>query len=288
MQVLEILLLRSFVAVARTGSISTAARQVGRTQSAVSMQMRRLEAAVGQPILHRTGTGVELTAAGERLLTHAEQILSAHDEAVAVLTGAGLRGAISFGCPEDYLTAFVPELLKGFSARHGEVEIEAVCAPTTELHALLQRRQIDVALVSVPSDAGAERILRPESFVWVANHPAPEILDKPVVPLALSAPETLDYRAACTAMDRAGRAYRIAFASNSLAGLLAVTRSGQAISVVTRSAVPSDLYVLDAPLPPLPDIGISLAYASPRPPAIVRAFGEFVASNLRHTAPSVG
>jgi len=82
-------------------------------------------------------------------------------------------------------------------------------------------------------------------------------------------------------MDRAGRAYRIAFASNSLAGLLAVARSGQAISVITRSAVPGDLHVLGAPTPALPDIGISLAYASTRPSALVRAFGEFVATNLR-------
>ena len=82
-------------------------------------------------------------------------------------------------------------------------------------------------------------------------------------------------------MDRAGRAYRIAFASNSLAGLLAVARSGQAISVITRSAVPGDLHVLGAPMPALPDIGISLAYASTRPSALVRAFGEFVETNLR-------
>ena len=102
-----------------------------------------------------------------------------------------------------------------------------------------------------------------------------------MLPLALAAADTLDHRAACDAMDRAGRAYRIAFASNSLAGLLAVARSGQAVSVVTRAAVPDDLHALGAPLPPLPDIGISLAYASTRPPAVVRAFGAFVEENLR-------
>lgn len=281
MQPLDILLLRSFVAVSRTGSISAAAHQVGRTQSAVSMQMQRLEAVVGEPVLYRTGIGVGLTAMGDRLLVHAEKILASHDEAVASLSGTGLQGSISFGCPEDYLTAFFPQLLKGFAARHGGIEIEIVCAPTVELRALLQRRRIDAALVSLPGDAEAGAIIRPESFVWVANHPAPDIVENEVLPLALSAPSTLDHRAVRDAMDRAGRAYRIAFASNSLAGLLAVTRSGQAISVVTRSAVPDDLYVLDASLPPLPDIGISLVYAAPRPPAIVRAFGEFVEISLR-------
>lgn len=285
MDVLEILLLRSFVTVARTGSISNAARQVGRTQSAVSMQMRRLETILGQPILRRIGSGVEPTAAGNRLLHHADQILSAHDGALSVFQDTELRGLISFGCPEDYLAAFFPELLKGFRARHDAIEIEMVCAPTTELHTLLQRRRIDVALVSVPDDAGTERIIRSERFVWVGNRPAPKIMEKQAIPLALSAPNTLDHRAARTAMEEAGQAYRIAFASNSLAGLLAVTRSGQAISVVTRSAVPPDLHVLERPLPPLPKIGISLAYASPNPSAAVQTFGNFVRGNLGQTEP---
>lgn len=288
MSSLDILLLRSFVAVSRTGSISSAALRVGRTQSAVSMQMQRLEDVIGQPILHRTGAGVRLTATGDRLLSYAEKILGAHDEAVADLSGTRLQGSISFGCPEDYLTAFFPEILKGFTELNSGVEIEVVCAPTVELRPLLHRRRIELALISLPVESEVSRIIRPESFVWVANAPAPKILGNKALPLALSAPDTLDHRAACDAMERAGRAYRISFASNSLAGLLAVARSGQAISVVTRAAVPNDLCVLEAPMPPLPDIGISLAYASTRPSAVVRAFGEFVEGNLRLRALSDG
>ncbi|BBK38860.1 LysR family transcriptional regulator [Allostella sp. ATCC 35155] len=285
---LDPLLLRSFIAVARAGTISAAAQQVGRTQSAVSMQMRRLEAVVGQPILYRTGAGVALTAAGDRLLRHAERILVAQDEALADVAGKGLRGTIGFGCPEDYLTAFFPAILRSFGADHGGVEIEVVCAPTIELRPLLQRRRIDLALVSLPEDAEPRRIIRPEKLVWVADRPRPEILASRILPLALSAPGTIDHDAARKAMDRAGRAYRIAFASSSLAGLLAVTRSGQAISVVTRSAVPADLHVLDGPLPPLPAIGISLAYAAARPPLIVGTFGGFVARYLAGTATAGG
>ena len=285
MNILEILLLRSFVAVARTGSISGAARQVGRTQSAVSMQMRRLETIIGQTILRRIGSGVEPTAAGNQLLSHADRILSAHDGALSTFQDTKLRGLISFGCPEDYLAVFFPELLKGFRARHDAIEIEVVCAPTTELQTLLQRRRIDLALLSVPDNAGNDRIIRSERFVWVANRSAPKVIKGQTIPLALSAPNTLDHRAARTALEQAGLAYRIAFASNSLAGLLAVTRSGQAISVVTRSAVPPDLHMLDTPLPPLPSIGISLAYASTNPSAIVQEFGDFVSDNLGQAKP---
>ena len=87
---------------------------------------------------------------------------------------------------------------------------------------------------------------------------------------------------ACVLMARCSMSttYRIAFASNSLSGLLAITRSGQAISVITRSAAPRDLFVLDGLVPPLPDIGISLAYAAPQPSVIVKTFGSFVESRL--------
>jgi len=277
---LDIALLRSFVAIARSGSVTAAARQVGRSQSAVSMQMQRLEAVIGQPLLHRAGGGIALTTHGTRLLVHAESLLRQHDEALADLSATDLTGTISFGCPEDYLTAFFPELLRGFAEGHSGVGIEIVCAPTVELRPLLQRRRLDLALISLPEDAEPERILRYERIVWVAREPAPAILNQPVLPLALSAPDTLDHRAACDAMDRAGRSYRIAFASNSLAGLLAVTRSGQAISVTTCSSVPSDLSVLEEGLPPLPGLGISLAYGMDRPSRLVRAFGASVVRGL--------
>lgn len=276
----DIPLLRSFVAVSRSGSISRAAGQVGRTQSAISMQMKRLEAVVGQPITRRSAGGVALTAAGERLLVHAERILGTHDAAVAHLSGAGLRGAISFGCPEDYLAAYFPDLLKRFSVLHAGIDIEIVCAPTVELRHLLQRRRIDLAVVSVPADTAGADILRREPFVWVASHPAPALLRISPLPLALSAVGTLDHAAAIGAVESAGIAHRIAFASNSLAGLIAVTRSGEAVSVVTRCAVPLDLHVLEDALPALPSVGVSLAYASVRPTPLVTAFGDFTASWL--------
>lgn len=271
----DLALLRSFRAVARAGSISIAGAEVSRTQSALSMQMRRLEEAIGQPLLHRTGSGVRLTTAGERLLMHAEALLGRHDEMLADLRGSGLTGSLSLGCPEDYWSAFGPELLRSFCALHPNVELRMVCAPTTELRPLLHRRQIEVAIVSVPDPIGSA-VIRPESFVWAASEAEPGIMSEPSLPLALSAPETLDYRAACAAMDAIGRRYRIAFASNSLAGLIAITRSGRAISVLTRMAVPSDLCIVSDGLPMLPSIGIAVEFAGPRPSLAARALGEHI------------
>ncbi|KPF72681.1 LysR family transcriptional regulator [Bosea sp. AAP35] len=283
MRMLDLGLLRNFAVVARAGSISVASSQVGRTQSALSMQIQRLEALTGQPLLHRTGSGVRLTTAGEKLLAHAEALLARHDEILADMRGTGLKGSVSLGCPEDYATAFLPDLLRGFCAQHPDVELRMVCAPTSELRPLLHRRQIEMALVSLP-DPDAGTALRREDFVWVASEAQPEILSQDSLPLALSAPMTLDYRAACAAMEAIGRRYRIAFASSSLAGLIAIARSGHAISVLTRMAVPPDLHIVLGGLPPLPAIGIALEFSASRPSPPAIALGE----HIRAVLPTLG
>ena len=276
---LDLALLRNFVVVARTGSISGACVQIGRTQSALSMEMHRLESLIGQPLLHRSGSGVRLTTAGEKLLAHADTLLARHDEVLADMYGAGLRGSVSFGCPEDYSIAFLPELLRGFCALYPEVELRMICAPTSELRPLLHRRQIEMALVSLPDVAGSA-VIRQEDFVWVANEPEPPVLGQATLPLALSAPVTLDYRAACAAMEAVGRRYRVAFASNSLAGLIAIARSGHAISVLTRMAVPPDLHIVTHGLPGLPTIGIALEFADPKPSLAAQALGDHIGAVL--------
>jgi DNA-binding transcriptional LysR family regulator len=277
--VLDLALLRNFVIVARTGSISLAAAQVGRTQSALSMQMQRLAEELAQDLLQRTGAGVRLTAAGERLLAHAEQLIARHDEILADMGGAALKGTVSLGCPEDYSIAFLPELLRGFCAAHPDVELRMVCAPTIGLRPLLQRRQIDLALVSLPEPDHAD-VIRKVDFVWVANGEEPQVLSNTVLPLALSGPMTLDHRAACDAMASANRRYRVAFASDSLAGLIAIARSGHAVSVLTRTAVPPDLHVVTRGLPRLPTIGIALEFSETRPSSPARALGDHIRAVL--------
>ncbi|MEP4189547.1 MAG: LysR substrate-binding domain-containing protein, partial [Sneathiella sp.] len=246
----------------------------GRTQSAVSVQMQRLSDTIGQPILHRSANGVQLTSVGQNLLVHARRILRSHDEALSELTGKTLSGSITFGCPEDYLTAFLPDFLKEFNAEYPGIEIKIICAPTVELQPLLDKRQIEIALVSRLEATKDNDIIRWEPLVWIAESSNPVILKSGAIPLALTAPDALDNRAACRAMDKAGLKYSISFASNSLAALLAITRSGQAISVVTKAAVPADLYIISRDLPQLPDVGIALDYPSGDKTAAVKEFGK--------------
>ncbi|WP_061147112.1 LysR family transcriptional regulator [Caballeronia arvi] len=277
---LEIELLRSFAVIAEARALSRAAERIGRTQSALSQQMKRLEDIVDQPLFQRTGRGVVLTNPGERLLIHAQRILRLHDEAMADLCGKGLSGSIRFGCPDDYAAVFLPALLRQFSSQHPHALVEVVCGPTPRLAEQLKKRALDLAMISLP-EGTADDIIRREQLVWVGG-PGMDSAHYDPLPLALSDPDTLDHIAACDALQLAGRAYRIAYASSSLAGLTALVRSGQAFAVITQTAVPADLCVLnaDAALPALPRVGISLKFSRERPSLLTTAFAEHIRLTL--------
>ncbi|OTP75553.1 LysR family transcriptional regulator [Caballeronia sordidicola] len=278
---LEIDLLRSFTVVAEVRTLSHAASRIGRTQSALSQQMKRLEEIVDQPLFQRTGRGVVLTNPGERLLIHAQRILRMHDEAMADLSGKGLSGTIRFGCPDDYATVFLLHLLRQFSSRHPDALVEVVCAPTPRLLEQLDMHALDLAMISLPENAPNDDIIRREPLVWV-GYPGLDAAHFDPLPLALSDPDTLDHVAACEALQRAGRAYRIAYASSSLAGLTALVRSGQAVAVITQTAVAPDLCILngDPGLPALPGIGITLKFERARPSHLVKVFAEHIRLTL--------
>ncbi|QBR02902.1 LysR family transcriptional regulator [Paraburkholderia pallida] len=286
-QSLEIDLLRSFAVIAEVRSLSRAASRIGRTQSALSQQMKRLEEIVDQPLFQRTGRGVVLTNPGERLLIHAQRMLRLHDEAMADLCGKGLTGTIRFGCPDDYAAVFLPALLREFSRQHPQALVEVVCGPTPRLIEQLENRAVDLAMISLPDrregmrDSADDAIIRHEQLVWI-GYPGLDPAHFDPLPLALSDPDTLDHIAACEALQRVGRAYRLAYASSSLAGLTALVRSGQAFAVMTQTAVPADLAILhgDPGLPPLPAVGITLKFEHKRPSHLTAAFAEHIRLTL--------
>ena len=245
--------------------------------------MKRLEAIVDQPLLQRTGRGVALTSPGERLLGHAQRILRVHDEAMAEMSGRGLSGTIRFGCPDDYAAAFLPHLLREFAVAHPHALVEVICEPTPRLMEQLSRHTLDLALISVPDGVDDEGVIRREPLVWIGNPGLEAVLSNPDValPLALSDPDTLDHMAACEALTRAGRAYRIAYASSNLAGLTALARSGQAFAVMTQTAVPQDLRIVTGDtLPPLPSVGITVKFDRARPNHLSVAFADHIRRTL--------
>lgn len=281
---MDIDLLRNFAAIAEAGTISRAADRVGRTQAALSQQLKRLEEDLRQPLMVRAARGITLTSHGERLLQHAHKVLRAHDEAIAELLGESLSGSVRFGCPDDYAHVFLPPLLRSFSDQHPQVIIEVTCAPTPRLLEKLKNHVLDIAVVSHPDALRGKDFLRREPFVWVGAKGS-DAFNRTPLQLALSDPDTLDYQAATSALERAGREYRIAYASGSMAGLTSVVLSGQAITVLTQTAVPADLRMLppSSRLPKLPSVGITISTAQTELSPLLRSFD----SHLRLVLPSL-
>lgn len=283
-QLLDLDLLRTFVTIAETHTLGRAADKIGRTQAAVSMQVKKLEEMLNQPLLYRTGRGVVLTLHGERLLVHARTILRHHDAAIADISGKGLSGTLRFGCPDDYATAFLPHILRSFAGQHPQVFIEVFCAPTPRLEERLRSHALDLALISNAGTDVGTSVLRRERLVWVGNNREYTAAFEPLQ-LALSDPDTIDHQSACEVLDVIKMPYRIAYASGSMAGLLAVVRSGQAIAVLTQSAVPPDLHILPTGqlLPRLPEVSLAIKYDFYSPSVIVKEFAE----HLRRLLPTI-
>ncbi len=252
-------LLRTFVAIVDTGGFTPAARQVHRTQSAVSMQMKRLEKGVGRLLFERDGRGVDLTMDGEALLVYARRLLRLHDEAVSALTRPEMVGTVCLGTPDDYVDRFLPDILARFAQAYPRVQVEVLCEPSAYLRKLLADRHMDLALMTCVPGRETGEILRHEPVVWVTSerHCAHE--SEPL-PLAVFQKGCFFRDWATAALDQAGRAYRIAYSSPSISGIFASVSAGLAVTVLARSVVPGNLRVLTEQdgFPALPSAMITL------------------------------
>lgn len=274
-------LLATFLAVAETGGFTEAAARVHRTQSAVSMQIKRLEERLGRQLFERSARGAALTAAGELLLPHARAILRAHREALALFEEDPVCGRVVVGAPDDYAATFLPASLARFADTHPKVEVELVVAPSAELVPALERPDgPDLALVTAGSGEQGATILRREPLVWVAAE-GRELARRDPLPLALFQPGCAFRRAALAALGEAGRRWRIAYTSVSLSGVVAAVKSGFALGVMLRANLVPGLEVLgrEHGLPELPSMAIALA----RPPGRTCAAADALARHLAAT-----
>jgi DNA-binding transcriptional LysR family regulator len=272
-------LLRSFVAVLDTGGFTAAARTLATTQSTVSMQVRRLEAQVGAPLLRRLGRGVEATGEGERVQAHARHLLALNDQAWGELAGGQPAGRVRLGVPDDY-AFYLPEIIRAFRRQYPAVDLQITCDLSVALLAGLEAGRLDLALVTrQPRSPGGE-VLRREPLVWVAapGH-APE--DEPVLPLSLFPQNSCVFRErALAALTEAGRPWRVVYTSMSLTGQQAIVGSGLALTVLIPSVVSPELRIVDAGgasgLPGLASVEIALHRRPGRPAEAVRRFADVI------------
>jgi DNA-binding transcriptional LysR family regulator len=240
--------LRAFVAVVDAGSLSSAAEVIHRSQSAVSiqsavsMQIKKLEQAVGRPVLLRGPRRMELTPVGVELLSYARQMLSLHAETLTALHGPVLSGQVRLGVPDDYAASYLTPVLRAFANRHTQVEIVLSCVQSTALIPMVQREELDLALVSRDRPQRGTLLFR-EPLVWVGAAQY-EAWRRDPLPVAVYEPGSQARRGALAALAAQRRAYRVVYNSSSLAGQLAAVESGLSVAVLTQCSVPAHLQIL--------------------------------------------
>ena len=255
-------LLRAFIFIAEEGSFTRAAERIGRTQSAVSMQMQRLEAALGQAVLLRgKGGTVSLTQRGVYLLERARDLLALNDDILGAFRAPAVQGTVRLGTPDDYALRYLPQVLKRFADSHPAVEVDVLCAPSNELVDHLKAGALDLIMCSEghePRHWPAVELWR-GPLVWITSERGSPHRKEPL-PVALAAQDCAWRRAVIRALDGAGRRYRVAYTSATLAGTVAPVLAGLAVTAGTTSWVPDGLRTLraDEGMPPLPDTAILL------------------------------
>lgn len=273
--------LHTFVTIADVGSFTKAADEVHRTQSAVSMQMRRLEERIGRPLFEKDGRTNRLTEEGERLLTYARRLLRLNRETLAAFDEASLEGSIRIGTPDDYADRFLPEIMARFTRSNPRVELSVICEPTFNLVEQIKRGQLDIAIVTHNDDKRTSEIVRREPLLWVtsANH---SVHSEDVLPLAVGRTTCMWRRAACDMLDHMGRDYRILFTSWSATVIIAAVLSGQAVSILPECALRPGMRILGESdgFGALPDVRIGIMRGHSNQPEIVNALARHISDSL--------
>jgi DNA-binding transcriptional LysR family regulator len=277
-------LLRAFVTVVDSGGFSAAAQRLLRGQSAVSLQVKRLEERLGVRLLERGPRHLKLTGEGEAIIEPARRILALNEELAARAREPELAGVVRLGAPEDFATSRLPAILASFARAFPRVALEVTCELTLELLDRFGSGGLDLALIKrePAGPAAGVRVWR-EPLVWVAARHGAGSVDGPL-PLVCSPRPCLHRKRATGALDAIGRPWRVAYSCGSLAGNHAALRAGLGVAVLPLDMVPSDLVVLNEAengLPDLPDTEMALIDAPVLPPP-ARRLREYLVRDLEH------
>lgn len=253
-------LLRTFVHVVDCGGFTRAGERVHRTQSTISQQIKRLEDAIGRPLLVRQGRGVLLTEAGETLIGFARRMLALQDEAQSLLVRRDAAEIIRLGIPEDFAGRHLPRVLAAYTRTHPQVRLDVRCDLACTLLKDFEHGELDVALVKAEAEQPGAVASWPEPLRWAvsAAHPLPE---RSCLPLVVFGQGCIFRRLALEHLDRAGLAWRVAYSSSSLQSVQAAVASGIGVSPLGSLAEMPDLRWLaegELDLPALPAIRFSL------------------------------
>jgi DNA-binding transcriptional LysR family regulator len=284
---LDMDVLRTLVTAHELGGFNRAADHIGRSQSAVSQQIRKLEEQVGEPLFHKQGRQLVLTDTGEMVLAYARRILDLNDEVVAAVRGRGAEGQVRFGVPADFAETWLPIVLGRFKHAHPAVRVEAVVDRNRRLLERLDKGELDLVLAIGSGTRSDANVLAPLPLVWIGVASSKSVWPPgEPIPLAMYEPPCFFRNRALAALDKADLPWRIAFTSPSLHGLWAAVEAGLGVTLRTAVGLPATLRVLDSglPAPAEPSLPVCLhdggRALSPTLRSLQSAIIETVASNL--------
>ena len=284
--------LRSFSVGTELGSFAKAADQLGRSTSAVSAQLKKLEEQAGVPILRKAGRGMALTEAGEMLLSYARRMLLLNDEAALAITGRGLEGWVRIGLQEDFSDGLLTDVLGKFTRSHPGIRVEARVGRNAEIAEQVAAGSLDLALLwQVGEASGNMTLLGSHDVCWIgpANMPVTAWRDRshPLPLVAFEAP-CMMRAMAIDALDEAGIPWHVAFTSASLSGIWAAVSAGLGVAVRTAWGMPPGVKILsrmDSGLPELPAIGIALHFAPGARSTACERLAEVIVEHTTNISP---
>lgn len=275
-------LLRTFVTVVDSGGFTRAGELLGRSQPAISLQIKRLEGLAGSPLLQRNGRSLVATEVGRMLLGYARQMLALNDEVLARLDQPKVAGGIRLGIPNEFAGSFLPDILGRFARAHPEITLEVGCDLSTNLLSRLGKGEFDLvfALHDGPPESPSSHGW-PEELVWVGS-PHHAVHLKSPLPLIV-APHGCIYRKRITeSLDRIGKPWRIAYSSPSFGGINAGVQAGLGVTVLARSTVGENQRILGDTrlLPKLAPVQVALHHPDGVAPPALRRLVEFMTARL--------
>jgi DNA-binding transcriptional LysR family regulator len=236
-------LLRTFLAVAETGSVTAGALRINRSQSATSLQIKQLEEIVGLPLFRRHGRGVTPTAAGDRLVPVARRVTRSLDAALADLRDGGLKGTLRVGIADDHGRSVLARIVADFAARHPEVELQVHCALGAGFDAALKSGGLDLAVFEVPEPSTRDEVLRRNALRWMCSREADFGAADPL-PVAMFDRDCWWRDVALAGLEAAGRRYRTVFTSESAIGVRSAVGAGMAAGLLSEAAGDDELVPL--------------------------------------------
>jgi DNA-binding transcriptional LysR family regulator len=278
MKKLDLDVLEMVVAVAETGSFVRGAESVHRSASAVSMQIKTLEDALGKALFVRNTRNVEITAEGKVLLDYGRQMLAMREEAWASVVRPEMKGRVTIGVPDDYASSLLPPVLGKFAAAHPRVEIRVIGLPSSELVPLLKDNSIDLACMTKTRGVTGE-FIRFEPAVWAGSANRKVWKERPLS-LAVFGAASAVRALAINALQRENIKYRMSYESPSLMGVLSMVEAGLAVAPLAKCSIPAHLVQLsqNEGLPPLGELEVTLARSS----RSARPLCDFLAEQILH------